>query len=425
MKTITHLILVALLALGIAHPLTGCGGTEATGGTETGTTDSELDTSKVASRIEAGASALVPDISESAIGASLSSPTNGRVAGTSEEWDSYLDPDNAYVLTDVFGDPNEGFRVVTKIRVLLDQFAGTVEGLFSNDPDISCAQAASLLEGDTLEISFYGDISNGTSDNRYFDCLTDESAHGTDTGEREETILYGRDSSGVIRIATMSDDTSANAEETATRGDEKRIVAVVYSTYSEAVEEGATVIYLDLNFTHASSYNGPDDAFGTTDDVIFKSRSRITGRVVLTESDEPSVGAGEFTVTKYDLSPTPEGTPFVTVTRTVGRGDFEGGGFSLFKVDSDVDAVSDLDRTFCIQAPADDSGLPAFADPSNCTALETDYAWAGSAFPFTISPELDQVFEEKPFYENNDTDLIADDGSNFEIPTYDTAGQAE
>lgn len=423
MRILTQFIFFILV--GLALPLSGCGGGGEIGGTETGTTESGLDTSQVASRLEAGGSALVPSVAASAVDASLSPGLVTRVAGSSTEWDLYLDPDNAYILTDIFGDPDEDPRVVTKIRILLEQFGDTVEGLFSRDPDITCLNATPLAEGDTLEISFYGDISNGASDNRYFDCLTDESAHGTDTGERDETILYGRDSSGVIRIATMSDDTSANAEETATRGDEKRIMAVVYSTYSEAVEEGATVIYLDLNFTHVSSYNGPDDTFDTDDDVVFKSRTRITGRITLDANGEIVDANGEFTGTKYDRGPTPQGIPFILVTRTVGRGSFGDGDFSLFKVDSDVDAVANIDRTFCIQAPADDSGLPAFSDPANCSASETAYAWAGSAFPFTISPELDQVFEEKPFYEDNDTDLIDDDGSNFAIPTYSTEESTE
>lgn len=52
------------------------------------------------------------------------------------------------------------------------------------------------------------------------------------------------------------------------------------------------------------------------------------------------------------------------------------------KVDSNVWTVDDLDGTFCIQMPADDSGLPSSADATNCVVFETAMAWGSAVFPF-------------------------------------------
>jgi hypothetical protein len=385
-----------------------------TGGTETGTTDSgKVDPTVLGGRIEASASTLVPYIAASEVGALKLSDLSALTFGTDEEWSTYLDPDNAYLLTDVFGNPDEEPRVVTKIRVLLDQFRSTVEGIFSEDPEFACLGGSSLSSegtGDTIEIAFYGATPNGTAENRFFDCLS----HGSDHEENEETILYGEDGDGIVRFVTMFDQTSTNTEEVATRGISVRIRSVIYATYGERSEEGNTVTYLDLQYAQATSYNGIDETFGSSDDVIFKSRSRISGRVVLDASGEPVSGSGDFAVTKYD-----RGGSNITVTKTLGRGNFGDNQFSLFKIESNAGDLSDLSRTFCIQMAVGDSGLPGNALSENCSDFEGSYAWGDVTIPFTLTPEIEEAFDEKPFFEGDDSDLIADDGNNFTIPTFE------
>ena len=56
---------------------------------------------------------------------------------------------------------------------------------------------------------------------------------------------------------------------------------------------------------------------------------------------------------------------------------------------------------------------------SYCTALETGLAWGDASFPFTLSPDVEEAFDDNPFFEGNDTDLISNTGDNFSIPTYD------
>ena len=109
------------------------------------------------------------------------------------------------------------------------------------------------------------------------------------TEEDSETTVYGENSSGTLRIAIMSDTSETNTEEVATRGDTRRIRSVTYATYHEASESSETVGYLDLQYAQSTDYNGVDDAFATSDDVIFKSRSRIVGRVIFDLLEEPQL----------------------------------------------------------------------------------------------------------------------------------------
>lgn len=382
---------------------------EGEGGTETGST--------FGTKISAAADALVPEVLQSAVSENVSE-TRAAVDGTAEEWVTYLDANNAYVLTDIFGSPDEAPAVVTKIRVLLEQFGNNMDGFLSRDPDIACEQGELLSEGDSIEIAFYGTISNGTADDRFFDCIATDGVHESDD---DEITLYGEDLNGVLRIVTMTDSTNANEEEVETRGDEVQIVSVVSSNYVEVDEDGVTIAYLDLQFTHSSAYSGVDNALETDDDMYFKSRTRITGRVVLDENGEPDVGAGDFTSTKYDSSVDNLDVRNTTITKAVGRGNYGSGEFSLFKVDSNVWTVDELDGTFCIQMPADDSGLPSNTDATNCTAYESAMAWGTAVFPFTISPALSETFDANLFFEGNDADLISDSGDNFVIPTYESS----
>lgn len=395
------LSLMVILSLWLA----ACGSTGTTtnkGGTETGNTTS-VDTTKLASRLTSTAELLVANITSSS--SSNVSTTKAVSYGSSSDWEIYRASSNNTVLTDIFGSASEDPKVVTKVRVLLSQFSKTVSDLFTRDPDITCHAGKALSQGDKITISFYGAISNGTSSDRYFDCVT------TNSGV---TTIYGKDASSVVRIATMSDETSSNTDKTETRGTQVRIRSVIYSTYAEATESGATAIYLDLQVAHSTTYVGPDGSFGTSDDVIFKSRSRVTGRSVLDGNSSPSAGKGEFTTTKYDKN----GSDTAIITKNLGRGSFGASDYSLFKINSTVTALAAVPGTFCIQTPSSGSGLPSHADSGKCSALESSLAWAAFTFPYSLSPEISADFTANAFYEGNDTDMLANDGSNFSIPTY-------
>ena len=77
----------------------------------------------------------------------------------------------------------------------------------------------------------------------------------------------------------------------------------------------------------------------------------------------------------------------------------------------------DGSQVFCLESNTE--GIPAYADYENCTGYEDTYAWTDAEFPFDILPSIEGVFEDKPYFELGDTDLIANDGSNFTIPEYD------
>lgn len=403
MKTIKT-ILILLSVFFLIH----CGA----GGTETGTTDAEgIDTGTIGTKVKEIASTLVPEVTASSVEASLSKGGSFLIDGTSGEWDTYLEPGTSTVLTDIFGDPDVEPNVVTKIRVLLDQLEVTFDDLFGLDPAYSCTGGSALSEGDSIEIAFYGNISNGTAEDRFFDCQYEDS-------DNNETIIYGQDSDGIVRVVAMSDNTSMNTEETATRGNTIRLLIVTYATYAEQTTDGVTTGFLDLQYAQATLYSGVDGDFNTGDDVVFKSRSRITGEAVLDNTGNPTVGMGDFTVTKHDEGVNDDLSTFNITNKTTGRGSYDAGDFSLFNIDSDLSTLVDIPGIFCIQQPEDGSGVPQYAEADNCSALETSFAWGEETFPFDFSPSLEEVFEDKPFFEGNDMDLIANDGSNFEIPVF-------
>lgn len=267
-----------------------------------------------------------------------------------------------------------------------------------------CTGATALTDAATTELAFYDEIANGTTGDRDFDCVAEE-----DT----ETTVYGENSSGTLRVAMMSDISETNTEEVATRGDSRQLRSVTYATYHEASESAGTVGYLDLQYGQSTDYNGVDDSFATSDDVIFKSRSRIIGRVVFDSAGDVSQAFGDFTITKVDVS---GGT--TTVTQTLGRGELTDAGSSLFSINSDVGSLSSIPGTFCIQTPSGTDDVPAIVDSTNCTSYEADFAWGSTAFPYTLSPSIEQDYDDRDFFENDSTDMIASDGSNFSIPTY-------
>lgn len=349
--------------------LVGCGGSSSNNNDDT-------DNTNLATNFETAAGGLVPLMTSGNSSISKDELSAALTYGADSGWSSYTGDSTYYVLTDVFGDPNVSPAVVTKIRVLLDQFASRVGEILSTDALLDCTGATAFSGSDEVTIAFYGSISNGTSSDRYFDCLA------VTTGDNSETLLYGQDSSGIIRVVQMSDNTSTNTEETGTRGDESNIKQVVYTTFQQTTESGSTVLYIDLQYTQASIYNGVDGSFtSASDNVVFKSRSRITGRVVLSSSSTVSDGEGDFTVTKYDQGVNQDSSTYTEVTQTMGRGQFATGQNSIFQVDSTAGGLSGSTDVFCIQQAS--SGTPTVVDSSNCTAYETAYVWS-SDFPFTL-----------------------------------------
>lgn len=408
MKHFHHMKLIYIISL-LILALSGCGGTNTIGGTETGSTN--FDTTGAAAKINAVSASLIPQMtSTSDSNITTSFLTNG---GTSTQWDTWLETDNQVYLTDVFGSADDDPAPVTRVRVLLATVQSTISDTLSTDPSIACtgkSTIALLNEGATVTIPFFGSISNGDSDNRFFDCIIDEQS------TNDSLILYGQDGSGVFRMVSISDSTSANSEETSTRGDTTQLKQVFYVTYGETTENNETVAYIDIQYAHSTIYNGVDDIFATSDDVTFKSRSRITGRVTLDSDGNPSIGRGEFTITKYDSGVNEDDSTWNATTRTIGRGGFGNEEYALLDIDSDREELSDASGIFCLQNTT--SGLPAFAEESNCSSYETAVTWNENTFPFVLEPAIEHDFESKSYYNGNDTDLIASDGSNFTIPTY-------
>ena len=122
---------------------------------------------------------------------------------------------------------------------------------------------------------------------------------------------------------------------------------------------------------------------------------------------------GDFNVIKYDVD------AWEQTTQTIGRGSYAIGGYSILNIDSDVTNVADKAGFYCIEGEAD--GIPTYADSTNCESYEDAVPWLARAFPFTPTPEIESVFEDKTFFEADDTDLIDDNGDNFTIPTYVTS----
>lgn len=414
MTTLFAILFLTLAACGAATDTSSSdSGGSVTGGTETGSTDAKaVDTSTVATRIDNATSALVLNVDTS----STEAPSNAQytVDGTADEWSTYTTLNDGNNLTEIFGPSDNGTGVVTRIRVLVYQFSQRIGDIFTQDPDVDCTGATALTDSSTLTVAFYGELDNGAATNRNYDCFADETG---DMGE--QLTAYGRDSSGAIHVAVMTETNTANTEETATRGDTVKISSSAIATYGEADESDTTAGYLDLQFAHATVYNGPDGIFDTDDDMLFKSRSRATGRVTLDDAGEALTGAGEFSVTKFDQSATPENTIHITLTQALGRGDFGTGGYALFKINSTEGGIEDLARTFCIQTPSDGTSIPtAASDATSCDVYETAHAWDDATFPFTLTPAWETAFDDNAYYAGDDTDLISNSGDNFVMPTY-------
>ena len=416
----------------MAIALINCGGSA--GGTETGTTNSGVDVTNFSTHFQTAAYELVPEITSSLVDDSLSADLKYVSYGDSDLWDEYLDGNNSYVITDVFGSSEDEPQVVTKIRVLLDGFEGTMSEIFELDPDMDCSTTTALNEGDTIEVAYYGDINNGTSDDRYFDCVYEHtSSSGDSVISYESVTIYGIDSDGVVRIVTMTDSVNETPNSTETRGNTQNILSVIMATYNEekvssasslkyaddddAEEEDVAVstAYLDLQYNQATLYVGVDETADTADDVYFKSRSRITGRVEFDEEGKTLDAEGDFSVIKYDRSINDDDSVWSGSTATMGRGGYSDDEYSIFKISTDMATVSsDGDDYFCLEGSKLE--LPSPASDTNCADLETAYSWGDTTFPFTLSPAIAADFETREFFDTDD--LIESDGSDFEIPSY-------
>ncbi len=406
---------VLTTAIVISSFLMGCGsGTTTT----TTTTDdgSETTITELSTNFQNTAAGLVPEVSSGG-GSDLSAFS---VTYSDANFDALFSTYQPYI-ADIFGSEDEAPAVVTKIRVLLDSFANSISQLATADPDMDCSftstemgAATTLNEGDTIDIAFLGSINNGSSSDRKFDCqFTD------DQGDDGESIyLYGSDSAGNIYIVQQQEDLNGvNNEEAETRGTTKTIVQVIYGIYHQESGNGDTTIaQLDLQYAQASIYSGPDDTMSTTtDNVIFKSRSRITGTVSINEDSSITQSSGQFSVIKYDKGNNQDTSTYTAVNQFMGRGNFQAGGsfiFSMNSIDNGTPAFSSAPN-FCVQQT--ESLELASSDESNCTTDETAFPW--SSLNFDISPSLAANFEENALFTTED--LIANDASDFIVPTYE------
>lgn len=403
MRKISAIMLIGFVLLLVA----ACG----KGGTETGTSD-PIDATLIGSLIQGAGSALVPDVDESGIAGNESAKEVSYRPG--EDFSAYLEGNNVIFLTNIFG-PKGGLNAPeTRIRVQLDWYQTILDSVFGEDPNITCAGATLLDEGDSIDVPFFGGISNGEALDRRFKCIVERELGGSQTGIQK--TLYGSDASNVVRVVHMQQTLTQTSASMSQYGSEYRGKIVVESVYSreDGIDGGGA--YLDHQYAQALVYNGADHEFDTADDVIYKNRSRITGRVTLDANNTAGMGRGDFTITKYDLNPQSEGSPVLNITKTIGRGAYNTGDYSLFDIDVNAPNMSDKAGIYCIKSSP--GALPSYAGALNCTGYESQVPWSGYSFPFDLSPAIDELFESKQFFEGNDTDLISNSGDNFIIPDY-------
>ncbi|MDO8519967.1 MAG: hypothetical protein Q7T11_07390 [Deltaproteobacteria bacterium] len=394
-------------------------------------------------RIRGAAIALIPEIGETESSEAPTTPASSS-GGTSVidyntelNWAEFFEPFQNGTLDYIFGDPDvEGqIGAESQLRFILNLFAEhAMATVLREDPTATCEieTAAgdsdfSLLPltdgGDEIEIAFYGNVDNGPSTDRFFDCIaTDSMVYGegtTSKSDAEITLIYGRDEAGVVRLALMEEEegdyvlTSENTDTLKVRK------SVYYATYGETASENSA--YIDIQYASVSNHSGNDHVYGAGgDDTFFKSRSRITGHVEyedISVSDRVStLSQGEFTVTAYNDGVLAD-TDFVT--KGLGRGGYANGDFSLFNFDSNSkDELADSNGIYCIEAK-DTSPVVEDDNRDECydrdPNLETAYSWGSEEFPFSIS-DLETNFLDKDFFETSD--LITDSMGNFAVPAY-------
>lgn len=448
------LIAVLLIFMGCNSMPVGLSSSAATGATDTGSTDpgpigsndtDGLDASQMSARMGVVANALVPDISTTDADPSLSylsfltdEVSEGDVSeddddllmddvlldyyGTEDAWADYIkgnDGNNIWLITDIFGDPDEAPAVVTKIRVLLDAFEHQMKLLYSHDPKIECVGAELLDEentiNNTIEVAFYGEIDNGTTEDRFFDCI--KRMDNPEGDNNKAFILYGYDAEGVMRIVNMSEMTynidTTDQYYVPERGKLGKLFQVVMVTYAEDQSDAGTKGYLDLKYAQATIYLGQDEA-DPFDNVVFKSATSITGEAELDSDNHVISGQGDFSVTKYDRGVnSSDNSVWTQTTQTIGRGGYDDGDFSLFRINSTASQLEDPDQIFCLEH--EEGALPSYTDGSNCASLVDDYPWT-TEFPFDLEPKIEKIFAEKPFIEDDGVDMISDSGDNFAMP---------
>lgn len=394
-------ILLCFLMIHCGSPSQILGGTE-TGNTEAGAVDSE----KIGNRFQIVSSALIPSIDSVSNSNSNLNFSNLISYQSSSDWDIFLENDT--VITDVFAAPNEGDDVVTKLRVILRNSGSSLQSIFNTDADLNCLGASELNVSTTIELPFLGEFSNGTVANPRFSCVKEQSG---------QTEIYGQGEDEVFRWALMDDGTSANTEMSDVRGSQVNASQIIYVEYAESNNLNSTEVFISLQYVQATIYSGVDDIFGTNDDVTFKSRTLIVGNANVTSEEVVGLATGDFLVTSTGQSPNQDNNPISVTTKTIGRGSYGEDEYSIFRIHSDVsEELTQAQGYFCLQH--NESSNPQSTESSNCESVETDFAWGTTSFPFTIVSTINQDFEQMEFFENNDTDLIANDGSNFMLPDY-------
>ncbi len=319
---------------------------------------------------------------------------------SSTVWDDYISGGHEDYLEEIFGDPDQGFAVVTKIRVLLDQFNSTLESILSQDPDITCEGTTAFGNPDSVELAFFGTITPDATD--AYDCIYSDAS---------ETLIYGRDSQGAIHVTSQSDTESENTEDVGTRGDTKQIKQVVNMVYTQTSTESTTQAYLEMNYAQATLYNGADDSFDDADDnMVFASRTQLVGTGTIATDGSLENPVANFKVTKFDRTPGVGGATEI-MTKVFGRGSMASDGAFLFTIDSNAGSLPGEDQTFCL-TPTDT--LPSATDETDCDAYADNLPW--SSFEFDLAESIDANYTGFEFYE--DSDLISSSGENFEIPSY-------
>ncbi|MDO8644111.1 MAG: hypothetical protein Q7S00_03970, partial [bacterium] len=159
------------------------------GGTNTGSSIDETAvespvtiSSPLALKIEATGSAIIPKIGTSSSTTS-SLVLSGLSYNTDDHWSIFFEPYYDYTLPYIFGPLDQKWVAETQLRYLLKHFTENpfVE-LLDYDPS-GCAWHDppeeedegqygpwSLAEDDWITIAFFGDVSNGTKEDRFFDC---------------------------------------------------------------------------------------------------------------------------------------------------------------------------------------------------------------------------------------------------------------
>lgn len=381
-----------------------CGGQ---GGTETGSTD--FGPQALSQNFTTVAGRLIPEMESSG-----SENLNKFLDyGASSDWSILTNESNVVYLTDIFGG-TEGVAPVTRIRVLLDQVATDMTNLINVDSDFSCTSNGQLNEGETITLPFFGELSNGSIENPAFDCTL------LTSGENPTRLLYGQDTDDVIHYVSILDNTSVNSEDTGVRGIQVRVMQVVYVKYFEANNNGVRERYLDLSYSQATVYSGQDDSFSTSDDILFKSRTRLVGQVDFDADGNILAGKGDFSVIKFDEGVDQGLNPYSTTNQALGRGNYAEGGYMIFNFQSTRTELSDNDGNFCLENDSSFT-VPIFAETQNCSVYEENFAWEGINLPSGFTEDLEEVFENNNFFTSDA--LIESDGSNFIIPTYETLSE--